>query len=322
MIKTYWMRILVSGIVLGVVGCVGSVSPSGVAHEATPTLDAIVPESPTAAKPMPGEAVEGATPSTRMPEPSVTPLLETPGRDDIRLTPASLPALERVPATEPAFVTGEVPQGLLVAILDDLVARTGVQRAGIQIVGAEAVVWSDGSLGCPQPGMMYTQALVEGYRVVLEVNGERYDYHASDRGTFTLCEGGVTQVGPPPGLIVEQGEMTPSVRVSPGLQPVVDLALDDLAERLAIEAAQIVVIEVKEVVWPDASLGCPQPGMAYIQVPQDGLLIRLVVEGREYAYHSGGIHDPFLCEPAPTYKDTPPKLDLDDFVTPSPATDL
>ena len=49
-------------------------------------------------------------------------------------------------------------------------------------------------------------------------------------------------------------------------------------------------------VWPDASLGCPQPDMFYIQIPHDGLLIRLSVDGKVYAYHSGGGYDPFLCE--------------------------
>jgi len=158
MIKTYWVRILASCMVLGVVGCMGVAPPSA--------------------------SVEAAPTSTQAPDPGQTPGPE----QDMRLTPTLPGGLERVPATPSAPVTGEVPEGLLAAILDDLVARAGLQREAVQIVEAEAVVWSDGSLGCPQPGMMYTQALVEGYRVVLEVDGKQYDYHASDRGTFFLCE--------------------------------------------------------------------------------------------------------------------------------------
>jgi hypothetical protein len=34
---------------------------------------------------------------------------------------------------------------------------------------------------------MYTQALVPGYRVILEAGGTQYDYHAGNRGSFVLC---------------------------------------------------------------------------------------------------------------------------------------
>jgi hypothetical protein len=36
------------------------------------------------------------------------------------------------------------------------------------VVQAEAVTWPDGALGCPEPGIVYTQALVPGYWVVVE----------------------------------------------------------------------------------------------------------------------------------------------------------
>lgn len=98
--------------------------------------------------------------------------------------------------------------------------------------------------------------------------------------------------------LTREGEptMTPSgVEMSEDL-PQVDMAKADLAQRLDVgpEAIEVVLVEAR--VWPDASMGCPQPGMVYTQVPQDGLLIRLQVEGQIYDYHSGGTRDPFLCE--------------------------
>ncbi len=84
-----------------------------------------------------------------------------------------------------------------------------------------------------------------------------------------------------------------------GLERLVAQAKEDLAGRLAIDVAQIDLVEIEPVTWPDGSLGCPQPGMRYIQVPQDGALILLAVEGRVYEYHSGGGRDPFLCELKP-----------------------
>jgi hypothetical protein len=52
-------------------------------------------------------------------------------------------------------------------------------------------------------------------------------------------------------------------------------AKKDLARRLSVEVDQINLREVRKVRWPDSSLGCPQPGKIYSQMPQDGWLIRL-----------------------------------------------
>ncbi len=51
----------------------------------------------------------------------------------------------------------------------------------VDIVSVEEMEWSDSSLGCPQPGMMYMQVITPGYRVTLEHNGQRYTFH-TDRG--------------------------------------------------------------------------------------------------------------------------------------------
>lgn len=79
-------------------------------------------------------------------------------------------------------------------------------------------------------------------------------------------------------------------------EPLLRVAVGDLAQRLNIDPADIDVIEASAVVWPDRSLGCPRPGMAYAQVPQDGARIRLRAGGREFDYHSGGGRAPFLCD--------------------------
>jgi hypothetical protein len=82
---------------------------------------------------------------------------------------------------------GTVPVELFDAIVDDAATRASVDRAAFTVFVASAVTWSDGSMGCPEPGMFYTQALVPGYRVVLEAAGTQYDYHSDRRGNFSLC---------------------------------------------------------------------------------------------------------------------------------------
>ena len=80
----------------------------------------------------------------------------------------------------------------------DAARRTGVAAESLALVSAESVTWSDGSLGCPKPGMSYTQALVPGYRVRLRGPAGEMDYHASARGALVLCPAG-RAVDPLPG---------------------------------------------------------------------------------------------------------------------------
>jgi hypothetical protein len=101
-------------------------------------------------------------------------------------------------------------------------------------------------------------------------------------------------------VLNEEGTMpgtpTSSTPYDPDLENLVTRAKEDLADRLSIPVDQIEVLEARSVVWPDASLGCPQPDMRYKQVPVDGALIRLQADGQVFEYHSGGSRGLFLCQ--------------------------
>jgi hypothetical protein len=91
------------------------------------------------------------------------------------------------PTSEPTKV--ELPAGakqVIQLVQKDLAQRLGLASEAIWLVSVEAVEWSDTSLGCPQPGMMYAQ-VIPGFRVVLGAEGKRYEYH-TDTGRFVvLC---------------------------------------------------------------------------------------------------------------------------------------
>jgi hypothetical protein len=80
-----------------------------------------------------------------------------------------------------------VPASLLEKVLEDAQKRTGASRSQIQIISTEKITWNDGALGCPQPGRMYTQALVPGYRIRVRIVDQTLDYHAAETGRFVLC---------------------------------------------------------------------------------------------------------------------------------------
>ena len=87
----------------------------------------------------------------------------------------------------PSLPTSDVPEDMLMAVIQEAAAQTGVSPGDLVVVAAEAVTWSDGSLGCPEPGMGYTQALVPGYRVVIDAGGEELHFHGGETGDFRYC---------------------------------------------------------------------------------------------------------------------------------------
>jgi hypothetical protein len=78
-------------------------------------------------------------------------------------------------------------QPMLDQIRVDAAQRTGVTPDQVKILTTEAVTWADGSLGCPEPGMMYTQALVRGYRIRVDAAGTTLVYHAGPQNSFVHC---------------------------------------------------------------------------------------------------------------------------------------
>ena len=85
----------------------------------------------------------------------------------------------------------------------DLANRLKISPEMIELVNITQVIWRDGSLGCPQPGMLYTQALVNGLCIRLCTGGIIYHYHCSRNGKPFLCEN-PSEGGDLPGAISDR----------------------------------------------------------------------------------------------------------------------
>jgi hypothetical protein len=103
-----------------------------------------------------------------------------PSKPDPSLPDVPLPTVPE--GVDPASV------GYVTAAVEMLAEAEGVAPDDIEVIGFEEVVWRDGSIGCPIEGMMYTQALVDGTRVALGLDGEVYLYHVEGSGEPFLCE--------------------------------------------------------------------------------------------------------------------------------------
>jgi hypothetical protein len=118
-------------------------------------------------------------------------------------TPATAPPTTENETTTMPTSNQEQQLPIVAPARADLARRLGVEPDDLEVMSAEEVTWPDGSLGCPEPGMSYTQALVDGSKVVLGHDDRVYVYHAGDDGQPFICpsedkDGGHEMV-PPPG---------------------------------------------------------------------------------------------------------------------------
>lgn len=90
---------------------------------------------------------------------------------------------------------------------------------------------------------------------------------------------------------------TPQPGVPGGEQSVSQVVIEDLARRLAIETSAIELVRQEEVEWADSALGCPAPGMNYLQVITPGYEITLQADGATYTYHTDARGYFVLCGP-------------------------
>lgn len=129
-----------------------------------------------------GEIPALPTPSASTPSPTISrPTLQpTPSPAKIIETPTTIPSKTPCPSS------GSIEEQAREALADWLRISTGE----IEVIKVEQVEWPDTSLGCPEPGMVYAQVIVPGWRVVMRVGGEVYEYHSGDDHTVLCHESG------------------------------------------------------------------------------------------------------------------------------------
>ena len=98
-----------------------------------------------------------------------------------------------------------------------------------------------------------------------------------------------------------EAETNPSLPIPARTDPqmLIENSREDLAERLSISDTLINLVEIDEVLWPDASLGCSQTGDTYAQTQTRGYLVKLEYAGNEFEYHAN-LHGVFFYCKNPT----------------------
>ena len=176
----------------------------------------------------------GATIATQ-PAPTETPAPPTPTPDD--LTPAQRAALQT---------------------LADIL-KVPVDQ--IKFISTEAVEWPDACLGLAQGNIVCAQVVTPGFRIILEADGKRYEYHTDTDGSTVI---------PVPGDSAS----------------VETIVVNALAAMLGLRPNEIIVVNNTPMEWPDACLGMEQLDMACAEVITPGFLVVLEANGVQYEYHT------------------------------------
>lgn len=221
---------------------------------------------------IPPTATHTPTPVT----PSPTPV-SLPGPADL-VTPSSDSEIVSIPASA---------QPLLQRALDNLAQRLSVSAQSIRVLRLETAVWSTLDLGCGEEPLNSSASLeIKGFRFVLHVDGENYEYHTDSRAAVRLCDSDE-------GLV---GQTETLLDADPLAADMVAVAQRRLSAEFDLPARRIRVIDVMPVVWTDSSLGCPQPNVNYPSVTIAGYRIVLAVGDEEYIFHTDSTQA-LLCDP-------------------------
>ncbi|GAB4462557.1 MAG: hypothetical protein OHK0041_25990 [Anaerolineales bacterium] len=155
-----------------------------------------------------------------------------------------------------------------------LLAQTlSLPSARLTILSTEAVTWSNGCLDVERPGMMCTQALVEGYRIIVEANGREYEVRTNQTGSVAVIANGADA-----GSLVEVA------------------LIRQLAENLGLAEGSVTVVSNEPVEFADACLGVAMQDVMCAQVVTPGRIVVLEADGIQYEYHVSD--DGRLIQPA------------------------
>lgn len=160
-----------------------------------------------------------------------------------------------------------------VAALTHLSETLNLSADQITLVSTESVTWPDGCLGVQKMGVMCTQALVDGYRIVFEVDGREYEVHTNKSGSAVVIASGLEVNDPVEAILIRQ-----------------------LADNLVLDADTITIISNEPVEFGDACLGVVMQDVMCAEVVTPGRIVVLEADGIQYEYHTS--EDGSLIQPA------------------------
>lgn len=98
----------------------------------------------------------------------------------IGCTPASLPD------SDGTGMPDDLPAWAVIEATTRLSQELNVAIEEVEVAEFEQVEWPDACLGIPAEGQACAQVITPGFRVVLEVDGQLYEFRSNQDGTLIL----------------------------------------------------------------------------------------------------------------------------------------
>jgi hypothetical protein len=269
---------MVGCLALALAGC-GQAEPA-----AAPTG---VPAAPTPGAPHTAVPLTPAPAATAQPTEQPTPAPTPPA--------TAIPTQGGAPSESPKPGQGggtsvAPPPELVSAAQQQLALYLKLSPADLPLQSANAKEWPDGSLGCPAAGMVYPQVVTPGFLLIFTnaAQSTQYEVHTG-RGAAQML---LCQDGQPIDLAARPAAAAPD---QAGARQA-ELARAALAREQGLAVSDITVVAIEANEWRDSSLGCPKPGMNYLQVITPGYKVTLEARGQRYEYHTDSNQRVVRCD--------------------------
>jgi len=95
---------------------------------------------------------------------------------------------EGIDMSDPSIIPDAQAEKMIQLAKERLAKKFKLSEDQIFLSSAEPMTWTDTSLGCPQPGILYAQVTTPGYNILLEAMGQTFSYHTDVIDRVILCD--------------------------------------------------------------------------------------------------------------------------------------
>ena len=186
-----------------------------------------------------------------------------------------------------------LPPGVTEEVVEDALRRLPEDLSDIDIAAVEVILFEDTSLGCPEPGVEYNSADIEGFEIVVETSAGHLVYKVNDVGEFILCVADSSEVviemmsgsdnSPHPSSDGTVTAISPESDLPDSLAAAIR---EDAATVAGVDPSSVTLGETTNELFNDGSLGCPKKGYSYIQVLTPGWIVMVSAGPMNLEYHA------------------------------------
>lgn len=186
--------------------------------------------------------------------------------------------------------TGTVPREVIADVKADASARFSQPEGEIEVESAEPTPRDSTPTPCGEGG--------EGFTVTLRIVDHRYWMQAVEgEEGLAICvvDDAPVTVPDDPDTVSRDGGGDVPVTIAGMPADLLDRIIDDAAARASVQRDSVSVDSVSDETFNDASLGCPEKGVVYIQVMTPGWVVHVEAGSAVLEYHAATSGAFVLC---------------------------